>query len=81
MKALEIRAFAGLGLSALWCAYFDGNDRSRRVSEKCGFAYVRSLYGVPSGLGGHAYRTSCATDQGAVGNSFPAINKYPHFRA
>ncbi len=52
VKALEIRAFAGLGLSALWCAYFDGNDRSRRVSEKCGFAYVRSLYGVPSNLGG-----------------------------
>ena len=32
-------AFADLGLEALWCGYFDGNEKSRRVQEKCGFAY------------------------------------------
>ncbi|SFE22844.1 hypothetical protein [Peptostreptococcus sp. D1] len=28
-----------LGCSALWCCYFDGNDKSRRCQEKCGFKY------------------------------------------
>lgn len=31
--------FEKLGLEKLWCAYFDGNDKSRRVQEKCGFVY------------------------------------------
>jgi RimJ/RimL family protein N-acetyltransferase len=33
------RAFAELGLTTLWCGYFDGNEKSRRVQEKCGFRY------------------------------------------
>ena len=33
------RAFADLSLTTLWCGYFDGNERSRRVQEKCGFVY------------------------------------------
>ncbi len=32
-------AFEDLHLQALWCGYFDGNHRSRRVQEKCGFTY------------------------------------------
>ena len=32
-------AFADLHLETLWCGYFDGNDKSRRVQEKCGFTY------------------------------------------
>lgn len=31
--------FEQLGLSAIWCGYYDGNERSRRVQEKCGFKY------------------------------------------
>lgn len=31
--------FDELGLTTLWCGYFDGNDKSRRVQEKCGFRY------------------------------------------
>ena len=27
--------FRDLGLEALWCGYFDGNEKSRRVQEKC----------------------------------------------
>jgi RimJ/RimL family protein N-acetyltransferase len=23
----------------VYCAYFDGNERSRKVQEKCGFTY------------------------------------------
>ncbi len=32
-------AFADLQLETLWCGYFDGNEQSRRVMEKCGFVY------------------------------------------
>ncbi len=32
-------AFLDMGMETLWCCYFDGNDKSRRVQEKCGFTY------------------------------------------
>lgn len=32
-------AFEDLQLKALWCSYFDGNTKSRRVQEKCGFRF------------------------------------------
>lgn len=32
-------AFEDLRLEVLWCAYYEGNDKSRRVQEKCGFVY------------------------------------------
>ncbi len=32
-------AFEDLELSALWCGYFDGNEKSKRVGEKCGFKF------------------------------------------
>ena len=31
-------AFGELGMERLWCGYFDGNEKSKRVQEKCGFA-------------------------------------------
>ena len=34
--------FEDLGLTAIWCGYFDGNDKSKSVSEKCGFRFVRN---------------------------------------
>jgi len=32
-------AFDELGLLVIWCGYFEGNERSKRVSEKCGFRF------------------------------------------
>lgn len=32
-------AFEELHMEKLWCGYFDGNEKSRRVQEKCGFIY------------------------------------------
>lgn len=32
-------AFEDLKLERLWCGYFDGNEKSKRVQEKCGFVY------------------------------------------
>ena len=31
--------FEEFRLKAIWCGYFDGNEKSRRVQEKCGFIY------------------------------------------
>ncbi len=35
-------AFDRGGITTLWCGWFDGNERSRRVGEKCGFRHVRT---------------------------------------
>ena len=39
VRELIRRGFEDLGLTTLWCGYFEGNDKSRRVQEKCGFTY------------------------------------------
>ena len=31
--------FEDLCMRAIWCGYYDGNDKSRRVQEKLGFCY------------------------------------------
>lgn len=31
--------FEELGCTGVWCGYFDGNEKSKRVQEKCGFEY------------------------------------------
>lgn len=42
--------FVELGLKTLWCGYFDGNEKSRRVQEKCGFRYHHTKEEVPCPL-------------------------------
>ena len=32
-------AFEDIGMNKVFCAYYDGNIRSKRVQEKCGFIY------------------------------------------
>lgn len=31
--------FEDVNLKTIWCGYFDGNEKSKRVQEKCGFQY------------------------------------------
>ena len=38
-RALIRHAFADLQIETLWCGYFDGNEKSKRCQEKCGFTY------------------------------------------
>ena len=38
-EAILRHAFETLGMRKVWAGYYDGNDRSRRVQEKCGFNY------------------------------------------
>jgi len=33
------RCFEELGCKGVWCGYYDGNYKSKRVQEKCGFIY------------------------------------------
>ena len=39
-------AFEDLGMSAVWCGYYDGNTKSRRVQEKLGFVYHHTTEGL-----------------------------------
>lgn len=38
-RELIRHSFEDLGLDTLWCGYFDGNIKSKRAQEKCGFTY------------------------------------------
>ena len=42
VRELMRYAFEELGLKKLWCIYYDGNEKSWRVQQKCGFTYVRT---------------------------------------
>ncbi|MGN1147250.1 MAG: GNAT family N-acetyltransferase [Lachnospiraceae bacterium] len=39
VRELMRYGFEDLHLEKLWCGYFEGNTKSRRVQEKCGFRY------------------------------------------
>ena len=41
------RGFENLGLSAIWCAYYEGNTKSARTQEKIGFEPIRVTQNVP----------------------------------
>lgn len=38
-KEMLRHAFEDMGMRKVWCGYYDGNEKSRRVQEKCGFRY------------------------------------------
>ena len=38
-RELIRHAFTDLHIDTLWCGYFDGSEKSKRVQEKCGFLY------------------------------------------
>ena len=39
VKELMKYAFEKIGVQKIWCGYFDGNEKSKRVQEKCGFKF------------------------------------------
>ena len=41
-KEMIRHAFEDLSMNAIWCGYYDGNIKSKRVQEKLGFEYVRT---------------------------------------
>lgn len=51
VMALLGRCFNTLSLSTIWCGYYDGNNKSRRVCEKCGFKFNHTNKDIISPLG------------------------------
>lgn len=47
VRELMRYGFEELHLDTLWCGYFEGNEKSRRVQEKCGFRYHHTLENQP----------------------------------
>ena len=43
-------AFEDLKMNRIWCGYYDGNEKSRRVQEKLGFVYQRKTEGIEVSL-------------------------------
>ncbi len=39
-------AFEDLGMSRVWCGYYEGNNKSKRVQEKVGFKYQWTTKGM-----------------------------------
>lgn len=40
-------AFEDLRQTAVWCGYYDGNEKSKRAQEKCGFVYHHTEHNKP----------------------------------
>lgn len=51
IKELLRRCFEDFHYKAVWYGYYDGNEKSKRVSEKCGFRYHHTDPNQPSPLG------------------------------
>ena len=51
VRRLLQHCFEDLDLQAVWCGYYDGNVRSKRVQEKCGFRFDHTEVDKRSPLG------------------------------
>lgn len=51
VNTLLSRCFNDLNLDAVWCGHYDGNIKSKRVIEKCGFKFHHTNRDVISPLG------------------------------
>ena len=43
-------AFEDLNMQVVWCGYYDGNEKSRRVQDKLGFVYHHKTEGMEVSL-------------------------------
>lgn len=50
VRELMRYGFKELKLHTIWCGYYEGNQKSRRVQEKCGFRYHHTIEDVPCEL-------------------------------
>lgn len=51
VRALLSRCFNNLHLDTVWCGYYEGNIKSKRVCEKSRFKYHHTNNGITSPLG------------------------------
>lgn len=71
VRKLQQRCFEELGCIGVWCGYYDGNLKSKRVQEKCGFTYHHTEENVKNSLMGDI-RTEHFT--------YLAREKFEHFK-
>lgn len=43
VKEMLRRGFEDLNMTTVWCGYYDGNIKSKRVQEKCGLTYRHTM--------------------------------------
>ena len=55
-----------LGLARIWCGWFDGNEKSRRVQEKLGFRYDRTDRDIPCAIPGVLHTVHISRDRKSV---------------
>ncbi len=60
IRCLMKHGFESLNMDKMWCGYFDGNVKSRRVMEKCGFMYHHTSENVSCAIEG-VFRTEHVT--------------------
>lgn len=51
VRCILHRCFTDMDIKAVWGAYYDGNTKSRRVMDKCGFRFHHTEAGKMSSLG------------------------------
>ena len=49
-RELLRHAFVDLRMNTIWCGHYEGNEKSRRVMEKLGFAYHHKTEGIELSL-------------------------------
>ncbi len=59
-RAVLRRAFEDLHLERVWCSRYDGNEQSKRVQEKLGFRYLKTVENAPVPLLGETRREHVA---------------------
>ncbi len=64
-RELLRHGFEDLGMTTIWCGYYDGNHKSKRVQEKVGFVYHHTCEEVPVPLMNEVRvgHTSCMTKE------------------
>lgn len=65
VRAIMRYGFEDKQLDKIWCGYFEGNTKSKRVQEKCGFHFHHTADNVPCAIEG-VFRTehvNCITKE------------------
>ena len=81
VRRLQEHAFIDLGCSAMWCGYYDGNEKSKRCQEKCGFTYHHTEENKPCALMGDVrteHFTRITRDEWLTGRKTDEVVLYIH---
>ena len=70
-RELLRHGFEDLGMRKVWCGYYDGNVKSKRVQEKLGFRYHHTCENVPVPLMNEIRKEHITVLSGEEWNSLP----------